>query len=103
MCQPLPPWQSRQPELRAAEPRAASLPLPPPHREVLMRSCASSANLFAFASRPPWAWIDGNPVLSKFNVQHRLIGTCREDSGDMGAVPHECNRFPGQHELPEIN
>ena len=66
-------------------------------------SCASSANLFAFASRPPWAWIDGDTALSKLDVEHRLAGTCREDGGDTGAVSHHRNGFPGQHELSEID
>ena len=69
-------------------------------REVLR---ISSANLFAFASRPPWAWIDGSPVFSKLDIEHRLAGTCREDRGDMGAVSHHRNGFSGQHELSEIN
>src|SRR5262249_35478305 len=34
------------------------------HRGVSGKFCASSsANLLAFVCGPPWAWIDGNPVL----------------------------------------
>ena len=52
-----------------------------------------SANLFAFASRPPWAGIDGSPVLAKFDVEP--VGwTCRLDSGDMGAAPMTATGSP---------
>ena len=87
----------------AAGSRAASVPRRPPRRGESEKSCASSANLFAFACRPPWAGIDGSPVLSKLDVEHRLAGTCREDSGDMGAVSHHRNGLSGQHELAEID
>jgi hypothetical protein len=33
--------------------------------------------------------------------QPPTMGLDREDSSDMGAVSHDCNGFPGQHELIE--
>ncbi len=79
----------------AAEWRAASGPRPPPHRREPGESCASSANLFAFAFRPPWAGIDGRPVLSEFDIENRLAGMPIAT-----VAAHLASRFPSPRPVP---
>ena len=66
-------------------------------------SCASSANLFAFACRPPWAGIDGSPVLAELDIEHRLVGARRQGRRHLRAAAHDRDGLSGQHELAEIN
>src|SRR5215470_14285689 len=78
-----------------------------PHRlqrsEELQKSCASSANLFAFICGPPWAWIDWSAVLAELDIEHRLARVGREDGGDLRCRPHGCDRLPRQHKLSDVN
>src|SRR5712692_4011602 len=73
------------------------------HSGELQKSCASSANLFAFTCGPPWAWIDGCPVLAEFDVQHRLAATYRQGRGRLHSAAHDRNGLARHDELPQIN
>src|SRR5215470_837454 len=78
-----------------------------PHRlqrsEELQKSCASSANLFAFICGPPWAWIDWSAVLAELDIEHRLARVGREDGGDLRCRPHRGDRLPRQHKLSDVD
>src|SRR5262249_8140774 len=68
----------------------ASRPRLPPHRGELGKFCASSsassANLLAFVYGPPWAWIDGNPVLAELHIEYRLVCTARFGNGRLSSI-----------------
>src|ERR1700754_375261 len=78
-----------------------------PHRlqrsEELLKSCASSANLFAFICGPPWAWIDWSAVFAELDIEHWLAGVGREDGGDLRCRPHGGDRLPRQHKLSDVD
>src|SRR6201995_856797 len=67
------------------------------------KSCASSANLFAFICGPPWAWINGSAVLTELDVEHGLTRICREYRCDLGRGPHGCDRLPREYKLADID
>src|SRR5215475_6377827 len=77
-----------------------------PHRwrrsEELPKSCASSANLFAFICGPPWAWIDWSAVLTELDIEHRLARVGRENGCNLGRRSHGRDRFPCKHKLSDI-
>src|SRR3954469_25743495 len=68
-----------------------------------MKSFASSANLFAFACGPPWAWIDGGPVLSKLDVENRLPRTDCKSSSRLRSATHHRDGLARHEELPQID
>src|ERR1700742_4548110 len=67
------------------------------------RSCASSANLFAFICGPPWAWIDWSAVLTELDVEHGLTRVGRENGRNLGGRPHGRNRLPRKNKLADVN
>src|SRR3954453_6185902 len=67
------------------------------------KSCASSANLFAFVCGPPWAWINGSAVLTELDIEHRPAGVCCENGRDLGSRPHGGDRLPCQHKLADAH
>src|ERR1700712_3348319 len=67
------------------------------------KSCASSANLFAFTCGPPWAWINGSAVLTELDVEHGLAYVSRDDGRDLGCCPHRRDRFSRKNELADVN
>src|ERR1700745_1909303 len=67
------------------------------------RSCASSANLFAFICGPPWAWINGSAVLTELDVEHGLTRICSEYRCDLGRGPHGCDRLPRKYKLADVD
>src|SRR4029077_14938653 len=69
----------------------------------LQKSCASSANLFAFICGPPWAWINGSAVLTELNVEHGLARVSREYRCDLGFRTHRRDRLPRKHKLADVN
>jgi len=66
-------------------------------------SCASSANLFDVACCPPWAWIDGDPVFSKLNIENRLPCTGGRCSRSFRPATHRRNGFPRYNELSQVD
>src|ERR1700754_1529799 len=78
-----------------------------PHRlqrsEELLKSCASSANLFAFICGPPWAWIDWSAVLTELDIEHGLARGSREDRGDLRGFPHGRDRLTRKYKLADVN
>src|ERR1700722_11394252 len=69
----------------------------------LQKSCASSANLFAFVCGPPWAWINGSAVLTELNIEHGLTGIGCQYRSDLGCCPHGRNRLPRKNKLSDVN
>src|SRR6195952_3542958 len=69
----------------------------------LPKSCASSANLFAFICGPPWAWIDWSAVLTELDIEHRLARVGGEYGCNLGRRPHGCDRLPRKYKLADIN
>src|SRR5262249_41864542 len=73
----------------------------PPHRGESGKFCASSsANLLAFVCDPPWAWIDGNPVLTELHVEYGLACTARFGNGGLGSAAHYCDGLARYHAAP---
>src|SRR5262245_3518122 len=52
---------------------------------------------------PPWAWIDGNPVLAELHVKYGLVCTARFGNGRLGSAAHHCDGLARYHELPQVN
>src|SRR5438876_12250106 len=73
------------------------------HSGELQKSCASSANLFAFICGPPWAWIDWSAVLTELDIEHGLARVRREDRGNLGLRPHGRDRLPRKYKLTDVN
>src|SRR3954452_598405 len=72
------------------------------HSGESLKSCASSANLFAFTCGPPWAWIDWSAVLTELDVEHGLARGGRENGCDLGCFPHDRDRLPRKYELSDV-
>src|SRR6478736_8984005 len=72
------------------------------HSGELQKSCASSANLFAFICGPPWTWIDWSAVLTELDIEHGLARIGCEYGRDLGRGPHGCDRLPRKHKLSDI-
>src|SRR6476659_9718547 len=72
------------------------------HSGELKKSCASSANLFAFICGPPWAWIDWSAVLTELDIQYRLARGRRENGCDLGCRPHGCDRLSRKYKLADV-
>src|SRR6476469_514224 len=68
----------------------------------LKKSCASSANLFAFICGPPWAWIDWSAVLTELNIEHGLARGGGENGCDLGCRPHGRDRLPRKYKLADV-
>src|SRR5438105_10510333 len=73
------------------------------HSGELQKSCASSANLFAFICGPPWAWIDWSAVLTELNIEHGLARGGSEYGCDLGCRPHGRDRLPRKYKLADVN
>src|SRR5258706_11369591 len=71
--------------------------------EELQKSCASSANLFAFICGPPWAWIDWSAVLTELDIEHGLARISRENGCNPGHRPHGCDRLPRKYKLADVD
>src|SRR3984957_17037921 len=71
--------------------------------EELQKSCASSANLFAFICGPPWAWINGSAVLTELNIEHGLTGIGCQYRSDLGCRSHGRDRLPRKYKLADVN
>src|SRR6185436_2294162 len=68
-----------------------------------VKSCASSADLFTFLPGPPWAGIDGRPVLAKLDVESRLTGPHGDRGGSLRrTASHNGHGFASQYELADI-
>src|ERR1700760_1674717 len=67
------------------------------------KSCASSANLFAFICGPPWAWINGSAVLTELDVEHGLTRVCSDYRRDLGRGPHGRDRLPRKYKLANVD
>src|SRR5436190_12758428 len=72
------------------------------HSGELQKSCASSANLFAFICGPPWAWIDWSAVLTELNIEHGLARGGCENRCDLGCRPHGRDRLPRKYKLADV-
>src|SRR5579864_8114711 len=91
-----------------SSPRAAELPIASTPRQwrrsgELQKSCASSANLFAFICGPPWAWINGSAVLTELDIEHGLAGIGCQYRSDLGCCPHGRDRLPRKNKLSDVN
>src|SRR4029079_19646012 len=73
------------------------------HSGELQKSCASSANLFAFICGPPWAWIDWSAVLTELNIEHGLARIGRENRCHLGCCPHRRDRRTRNDKMADIN
>src|SRR5712672_2209781 len=73
------------------------------HSGELQKSCASSANLFAFICGPPWTWIDWSAVLTELDVEHGLTRVGGENGYDLGCRSHRRDRLPRKYKLADIN
>src|ERR1700722_11350682 len=71
--------------------------------EELQKSCASSANLFAFICGPPWAWINGSAVLTELDIEHGLARVGCQDRSNLGSRSHGCDRLPRKNKLADVN
>src|SRR6202012_3089490 len=69
----------------------------------LQKSCASSANLFAFICGPPWAWINGSAVLTELDIEHGLARVSRENRSNLGRRPHGRDRLPRKYKLANVD
>src|SRR3954454_19738005 len=87
----------------AAGSRKASMPRRWRRSEELSKSCASSANLFAFICGPPWAWINGSAVLTELDIEHGLTRVCGEYRRNLGRGPHGCDRLPRKYKLADVD
>src|ERR1700738_3988816 len=78
-----------------------------PHRSrrlrELQKSCASSANLFAFICGPPWTWIDWSAVLTELDIEHGLTRVGGENGCHLGFRPHGGDRLPRKYKLADVN
>src|ERR1700682_685603 len=79
-----------------------------PHRSrrlrELQKSCASSANLFAFICGPPWAWIDWSAVLTELDIEHGLTRVGREDGCNLGRRRlHGRDRLSRKYKLADVH
>src|SRR6266478_6935357 len=72
------------------------------HSGELQKSCASSANLFAFICGPPWAWINWSAVLAELDVEHGLARVGCENGCDLGRGPHRRDRLPRKYKLADV-
>src|SRR5437016_4495700 len=72
------------------------------HSGELQKSCASSANLFAFICGPPWAWIDWSAVFAELDIEHRLARVGRNNGRYLGRGPHGRDRLPRKHKLSDV-
>src|SRR3954453_390424 len=72
------------------------------HSGELQKSCASSANLFAFICGPPWAWIDWSAVLTELDIEHGLARVCRENGCNLGRRAHGRDRLPRKYKLADV-
>src|SRR5881227_693925 len=73
------------------------------HSGELQKSCASSANLFAFICGPPWAWINGSAVLTELDVEHGLTRIRRKYRCNLGRRSHRCDRLPRKYKLADVD
>src|SRR5713101_4492410 len=73
------------------------------HSGELQKSCASSANLFAFICGPPWAWIDWSAVLTELDIEHGLARISRENGCNPGHRPHDRDRLPRKYKLADVD
>src|SRR5271154_2764741 len=69
----------------------------------LQKSCASSANLFAFICGPPWAWIDWSAVLTELDIEHGLARVGRENGCYPGCRSHRSDRLPRKYKLADVD
>src|SRR5436305_6109396 len=69
----------------------------------LRKSCASSANLFAFICGPPWTWIDWSAVLTELDIEHGQARISREYRCHLGPGPHGGDRLPRKYKLADVN
>src|SRR5216684_3799953 len=72
------------------------------HSGELQKSCASSANLFAFICGPPWAWINWSAVLAELDIEHGLARVGCENGCDLGRGPHCRDRLPRKYKLADV-
>src|SRR5712692_7315112 len=72
------------------------------HSGELQKSCASSANLFAFICGPPWAWIDWSAVLTELDIEHGLARISRENGCHVGHRSHGRDRLPRKYKLADV-
>src|SRR5213078_405919 len=72
------------------------------HSGELQKSCASSANLFAFICGPPWAWIDWSAVLTKLDIEHGLARRGCENRRYLRGFSHGRDRLPRKYKLADI-
>src|SRR6266700_2458230 len=72
------------------------------HSGELQKSCASSANLFAFICGPPWAWIDRSAVLTELDIEHGLARVGRENGCNLGCRSHGRDRLPRKYKLSDV-
>src|SRR5215471_9708585 len=68
----------------------------------LQKSCASSANLFAFICGPPWAWIDWSAVLTELDIEHGLARVGGENRSNLGGFSHGRDRLPRKYKLADV-
>src|SRR4029077_282106 len=73
------------------------------HSGELQKSCASSANLFAFICGPPWTWIDWSAVLTELDIEHGLTRAGRDNGRDLGGRPPGRHRLPRKYKLADVN
>src|SRR6266550_9304088 len=73
------------------------------HSGELQKSCASSANLFAFICGPPWAWIDWSAVLTELDIEHGLTRVGGENRCHLGPRAHGGDRLPRKYKLADVN
>src|SRR5258705_10449374 len=72
------------------------------HSGELQKSCASSANLFAFICGPPWTWIDWSAVLTELDIEHRLARGRRENGCNLGRRSHGRDRLSRKYKLADV-
>src|SRR3954452_25485909 len=72
------------------------------HSGELQKSCASSADLFAFICGPPWAWIDSSAVLTELDIEHGLARIGRQNRRHLGCRPHDHDRLPRKNKLADV-
>src|SRR5713101_1840876 len=73
------------------------------HSGELQKSCASSANLFAFICGPPWTWIDWSAVLTELDIEHGLARVGRDNRCHLGFGAHGRDRLPRKYKLADVN
>src|SRR6185312_16040372 len=67
------------------------------------KSCASSANLFAFICGPPWTWVDWSAVLTELNIENGSVRVGGKNGCHTGRCPHGRDRLPRKYKLADIN